>query len=725
MMRVMVLRRSVAILLAAVGLLAVSAGGAGAIPPALDALGPHGDQHVAFPVFHSGQYVPPDANAVNVGDVNGDAAEDVALMLDSFDAAYTSTVWITSATSPSGNAGESGWRGWRIVSGGFMGGLTGLGDVNGDGIGEVAVAVRYNEIAVVFGRHDGATVDVRDLGDDGFRIIDPTMIYGNGGGGNGCCGIITGNATIVATGDQNSDGRPDLAWATSSGATVAYTPAAPQGATIDATALGSGGFQLLAGGLPYTRVSTIGNLGDLSGDGRDDLLVTWDERYGDLSGPLTAQHKDVFAAGAVSPGPGETVDLRTAPATDTGFLLHEANSSLSYAITIGDSNGDGRRDVVLASDAFNPFGSRPGLRAFTPPLGAVRELHPLDPAFGRHESLSSSTFFDAGDQDGDGLPDIGQPRVVRHSSAAAVSGTFLSAPDHGGISYTNKGQFVASVADRNGDGRRELLVAHADPWDDATVGAYAAGWSLTTYLSAPAAPVAGAVQPPVLDTSGGTFTASFTLPPAPGLTALPVQAGVEVTFPDGFVLDQQDPTVHDAITGRADVVIRVSGRPGHRFVAGQSYSYRSYLETSRGQVAWSAPGSFVYDPGPGSTPPPAGVPTRPAVPVTPRARNRGRTMVGTPRRDRLVGTKYADVLRGLAGDDTLHGLGGADRIEGGSGRDRIIGGPGRDVVIGGAGNDDIRVRDGQIDTVRCGAGRDRVRADRRDRLSGCERVRRS
>ena len=54
----------------------------------------------------------------------------------------------------------------------------------------------------------------------------------------------------------------------------------------------------------------------------------------------------------------------------------------------------------------------------------------------------------------------------------------------------------------------------------------------------------------------------------------------------------------------------------------------------------------------------------------------------------------------------------------------MTGGRGNDIVTGGSGNDAISVRDGRRDRVNCGRGRDRVRADRRDRLRGCERVRR-
>ncbi|MDX6732905.1 MAG: hypothetical protein QOC54_2853, partial [Baekduia sp.] len=54
---------------------------------------------------------------------------------------------------------------------------------------------------------------------------------------------------------------------------------------------------------------------------------------------------------------------------------------------------------------------------------------------------------------------------------------------------------------------------------------------------------------------------------------------------------------------------------------------------------------------------------------------------------------------------------------------RIAGGSGNDTIIGGNGNDAISARDGEVDTIRCGAGRDRVTADAGDRVAGdCEVV---
>ena len=86
---------------------------------------------------------------------------------------------------------------------------------------------------------------------------------------------------------------------------------------------------------------------------------------------------------------------------------------------------------------------------------------------------------------------------------------------------------------------------------------------------------------------------------------------------------------------------------------------------------------------------------------------------------RMVGGRGNDTLFGRAGQDCLHGGRGDDRLSGGPGADDLRGGAGHDRLLGGAGNDRLFARDGERDTVRCGSGDDRVRADRRDRLISC------
>jgi hypothetical protein len=99
--------------------------------------------------------------------------------------------------------------------------------------------------------------------------------------------------------------------------------------------------------------------------------------------------------------------------------------------------------------------------------------------------------------------------------------------------------------------------------------------------------------------------------------------------------------------------------------------------------------------------------------------------------DRLLGGVGDDIMKGGAGADRLEGgrgndilLGGAgnDVLLGGEGNDTLTGGPGRDRIAGGAGDDVVNSLDGLADTVDCGEGVDLARADASDRLIGCERV---
>jgi Ca2+-binding RTX toxin-like protein len=107
-------------------------------------------------------------------------------------------------------------------------------------------------------------------------------------------------------------------------------------------------------------------------------------------------------------------------------------------------------------------------------------------------------------------------------------------------------------------------------------------------------------------------------------------------------------------------------------------------------------------------------------------------ITGSAGRDCLDGGPGRDLLSGRSGSDVLIGGPGSDRLAGGSGGDRITDAPrayafglgsGSNRVAGGPGADVVDVANARRDLVQCGPGRDRVSADRNDRLRGCERKR--
>jgi Ca2+-binding RTX toxin-like protein len=81
-----------------------------------------------------------------------------------------------------------------------------------------------------------------------------------------------------------------------------------------------------------------------------------------------------------------------------------------------------------------------------------------------------------------------------------------------------------------------------------------------------------------------------------------------------------------------------------------------------------------------------------------------------------VGADVEDIF-GADGNDKLDGNAAANTIDGGAGDDRISGGHGKDAIFGGDGDDLVDARDGEVDRVECGAGKDTVKADRKDIVS--------
>lgn len=664
---------------------------------------PTGDQHVDFPRYESADRSPPSAVASGLGDVDGDGIEDVAMVLDSFESAFANGAYVVSGSGvlPSvTQAGAPGWKGFRIV-GDHLRAVTGLGDVNGDGRDEIAVS-GYAGAAVVFGRADGRTVDITQDGDWGFRIrgAGSTGGYGFGTTAGGTAQV---NTSMVDAGDQNGDGRPDLAVVGGGGVVVAYTPAQPAGAVVDGDAPGTNGFRLVRPGRSNQGVVTVSRAGDLDGDGRQDLVVAWDERD-----PFTSR-----AVGVVSPAPGTSVDLGGAVEAGTGWEVAAPGSFIENALSVGDQNGDGRRDVLLAAVDYDDaqLGGRRGLIGYAPPLGRRTTIRPPTPATGVAIDIYDGNVIDVGDQDGDGRSDLAFSNYVRHSSAGLQP---VTAPGGvlGGRTYLAGGSIIlATVGDRNGDGKRELVTVVSSPHRDDPP--YEANWKLDIYASAPV-PLPIDIPLPSVVGDALDFTGTFI---AGATRAAGGRLSVELAPSGGTRSVLSAPGITPARDGRVSSSLRVTRSAGG-LVVGRSYDFRLLLENGWGLVGASQLQRFTYRPSAATVP---GAPL--AVPAVAKAKPKRRLFVGTRRADRLVGTNGPDELRGLAGNDRLSGLGGDDRLSGGEGNDRLTGGRGTDTLLGGPGNDVLSARDGKRDTVDCGKGRrDRAVVDRRDRVRGCERV---
>ena len=237
--------------------------------------------------------------------------------------------WINSQTPGAGNVPNS----------------VAVGDFNGDGIPDLAVANWYgNTVTILLGNGNGTftatavsppvgsptSVAVGDFNGDGKADLAVTsgndsyvaIFLGNGDGTfTYKAAVQTGNLPwFVTVGDFNGDGIADLAVADNGNNTVTIL-----------LGNGDGTFAVAASPEAGEAPDSIA-VGDFNGDGRMDLAVT-------SSGFSTDNW-----AGAV------TILLGNGDGTFTkGAVILAAVGHVTNAVTVGDFSGDGKPDLAVAS----------------------------------------------------------------------------------------------------------------------------------------------------------------------------------------------------------------------------------------------------------------------------------------------------------------------------------------------------------------------------------------
>lgn len=295
----------------------------------------------ASPHFNTGS----DPSSLVLADLNGDGRPDVVLAPSQLAGPLATTSISVLFQDASGNFGTDsgpsvGQRNPVDVA---------VGDLNGDGKPDIAVAA-------------GGASNV--------------LVFLQGSGGNFAAPIsfpVGGDPMAVAIGDLNGDGKPDLAVATSAGtvSVLLQDPANP-------------GSFLTFVDYPVGSQPVSVRIADLNGDGKADLIVA---NYGDPSTP------DTFGLSLLLQDPAH-------PGTFLPQVSLDMGDYRSTSVAVGDLNGDGLPDIVVANSGLSGF------------PGSVTVLlnDPNHPGtFGSpqyYQGYFGPFSVAIGDMDGDGRPDL-------------------------------------------------------------------------------------------------------------------------------------------------------------------------------------------------------------------------------------------------------------------------------------------------------------------------------
>ena len=689
------------------------------------------------------------SSVARAGDMNGDGLSDLIVGAREADnrgrsasgSAYVVFGKPTSAAVDVANLGAQGFQidgpaaGDRAASS-----VSGAGDVNGDGRPDVMLGApladrnaRTNSgaVFVIFGKGDATGVDTAALGGAGYEIS----------------GAAPGDqlSAVASVRDFDADGRTDVfvgaRLANAAGrldAGAAYVVPG-QGATsaVDLSAPAAAHHTVHGAAASDWAGSVLAQGGDVDGDGHGDLLLGAPGADNNGRGGSGSAYMLLGADG------GGVNDLASLSGTWRIDGAAPGDATGSAIDATADVDSDGRIDLAVGS----PYADRPG----GADAGAARVLY--GGGFGGTVDLATTT-----------------------ARGYAVAG---------GRTSDRAGSALAFAGDTNGDGRADLVVGaplRDHNWRGNSGSAYFLfGWGPSDfdYPGAIATTVGQPISPLAPESIVRTGPVSFSIaPPLPAGLTLDARTGVISGAPTDI---QEQPATYTLtmtdLAGAIDVPItlRVAPAPGRCANERNGGPQADTLVgTSGGDVIAAGGGNdnvqgvagddcIVGD---------VGVDTLGGGDGSDELR-------GGTEHDVMDGGEGNDLLSGDAGQDTLTGGGGADalaggtgfddldggtgddrlagqadsdalsggdghdRIEGGDSADRISGGRGNDVLIGGAANDIITdatgsnrvsggggadvisVRNGKRDIVNCGTGRDRISADRHDKLKRCEKVRRA
>lgn len=539
--------------------------------------------------------------------------------------------------------------------------VAGLGDINGDGLGDIGAVTGRGVLSatLVYGaaERNAVGVPVSGLASDSGVVVSTT--------GTGIAGV----------GDVTGDGRGDVLLAGSDAAVLMFgqpgdwSPLAPGPLPADR------GIRIFSSNPSVTGVvgPSVAAAGDVNGDGIADMLLTgiapWAPGNIEFSN-LNSTGTPVWVVYGRAGGFQADVDVAALTPSE-GFRIVDSSTDEqigAHIATAGDVNGDGIDDILVLATASD--GS------------VVRSVYVV---FGQLGGF-------AGTLDLATMTDEQGFRIAHAENLAGNYDNVVILPN------------AAAAGDVNADGVGDLLIRLADPQSFAgqTIVLYgqaeAFDWAGTAGTDSKAGTLlddllSGRGGDDLLRANGGNDTL---LGGAGGDT---LQGGVDDDLLDGGNDSDllQGGAGRDTLTGGtgsdtldggggADVLI---GGPGFDiFVVDDAGDVilddPGSIGAVQASVSWTLAGDLLF------------------LDLIGTAAIGG---TGTDVANRIVGNGAANRLSGLGGNDDLRGGGGNDRLWGNADQDTLAGEAGNDLLRGGGGGDLLEGGAGR-DTLTGGTGAD-------------------